>query len=198
MKHFRLCVLCLICMLVSFMAGAQTRTISISAKDEPVRKVLRQIELQSGYTFFYSDRTVDVDRRVTIEATDKDVLAVVNEIFDGYGVKCSIIDRNIVLTDDDSDGKPSGKGSSSGTSKYEGRVVDEKGQPVIGATVMSVSDNMKATSTDLEGRFSLAVADGDTLEVSFIGYATAQVKVANDVLRTRWCSRRISSSLTRL
>lgn len=104
MKHFRLCVLCLICMLVSFMAGAQTRTISISAKDEPVRKVLRQIELQSGYTFFYSDRTVDVDRRVTIEATDKDVLAVVNEIFDGYGVKCSIIDRNIVLTDDDSDG----------------------------------------------------------------------------------------------
>lgn len=180
MKHFRLCVLCLICMLVSFTAGAQTRSISISAKDEPVRTVLRQIELQSGYTFFYSDKTVDVYRRVTIEAVDKDVLAVVNEIFDGYGVKCSIIDRNIVLTDDDGDGKLSGKGLPSGTSKYEGRVVDEKGLPVIGAVVIPISDKTKATSTDLDGRFSLAVADGDILEVSIIGYVTARVKVAND------------------
>ena len=180
MKQFRLHLLCLICMLVSISAVAQTRTISISANDEPVRKVLRQIELQSGYTFFYSDKTVDVERRVTVEARDEDVLAVVRRIFDGCGIKCSIIDRNIVLTDDDSRTEQPAEKEKQDQSRFSGRVVDEKGLPVIGATVMSMRDNLNATSTDLEGRFTLSAAAGDVLQISFIGYATTEMTVAYD------------------
>lgn len=181
MKQFRHHALCLICLLMALPAVAQNRTINLSAKNEPVRKVLRQIELQSGYTFFYSDKTVDVERRVTIEAVNRDVVAVVNEIFDGYGITCSIIDRNIVLTDDDRSGTGTGKADSqTSRPKYAGRVVDEKGQPVVGATVLSTTDPTKATSTGLDGSFSLNVPEGDLLQISFVGYATSKIKAVND------------------
>ncbi len=42
---------------------------------------------------------------------------------------------------------------------------------------MSLADNMKATYTDIEGAFTLAVANGERLQISFIGYQTCDVTV---------------------
>lgn len=179
MKHFGLIALCLILLSAPFDAWGQNRTITISAKNESVGRVLKQIELQSGYTFFYSDRTVDVERRVTIEAKNRDVLAVVNEIFGGRNVKCSIIDRNIVLTDDIATPVVETDSPAAKSAKYTGRVIDEEGKPVVGATVMSEADTTKATSTDIDGRFFIAAADGERLQISFIGYVAANVTVDN-------------------
>ena len=46
-----------------------------------------------------------------------------------------------------------------------GKVIDNGGQPIIGAAVMVPGTSTGAT-TDLNGNFSLGVATGTTLEVS--------------------------------
>ena len=59
--------------------------------------------------------------------------------------------------------------------KATGTVVDAMG-PVIGASVV-VKGTTNGTITDFDGNFSLAgVKKGDILEISFIGYATQEVK----------------------
>ncbi len=64
-----------------------------------------------------------------------------------------------------------------------GQVIDAGKQPVIGAAVMIPGTNTGAT-TDLDGKFSLQVALGTTLEVSCIGYTTIRVTAAENMVIT--------------
>lgn len=49
-------------------------------------------------------------------------------------------------------------------------------EPLIGATV-SVTGTKTATVTDVDGKFSIAVEDGQTLRVTYIGYQAANIKI---------------------
>ena len=64
-----------------------------------------------------------------------------------------------------------------------GKVLDNGGQPIIGAAVMVPGTSTGAT-TDLNGNFSLGVASGTALEVSCIGYATRTVTAAENMVIT--------------
>lgn len=55
-----------------------------------------------------------------------------------------------------------------------GQVVDENGEPVIGATVVVKGTNI-ATVTDIDGKFTFKVPTGSTLVISYVGYANAEV-----------------------
>ena len=57
-----------------------------------------------------------------------------------------------------------------------GQVVDENGEPLIGATVI-IKGTIVGTATDFDGRFSIKVPQGATLMVSYVGYNTRNVKV---------------------
>jgi len=59
--------------------------------------------------------------------------------------------------------------------KASGKVVDDKGQAVISATVIEKGTN-NGTTTDMDGSFAIAVKRGATLVVSCIGYETVEVK----------------------
>ena len=57
-----------------------------------------------------------------------------------------------------------------------GKVVDEKGEPVVGAAVQIKGSNT-GVATDLDGLFSIRVADNGTLVISSIGYKTVELAV---------------------
>ncbi len=57
----------------------------------------------------------------------------------------------------------------------KGKVIDENGDPIIGATV-SVVGKTAGTITDMEGTFKLGAKSSDLLKISFVGYITQQVK----------------------
>lgn len=56
-----------------------------------------------------------------------------------------------------------------------GTVLDEKGEPVIGATVM-VKGSSTGAVTDIDGHFTLRATPGATLEVTYVGYNPVTVK----------------------
>lgn len=57
-----------------------------------------------------------------------------------------------------------------------GTVVDDTGEPMIGATVMEKGTS-NGTATDIDGKFTLNVAPNATLVVSYIGYDPLDVAV---------------------
>ncbi len=57
-----------------------------------------------------------------------------------------------------------------------GKVVDVAGEPIIGASVL-VKGSSTGSVTNIDGKFSVEVPVGSTLVVSFVGYATEEVKV---------------------
>ncbi|PTQ95664.1 TonB family protein [Mucilaginibacter yixingensis] len=65
--------------------------------------------------------------------------------------------------------------------RVNGRVYDELGVPLPGVSVTNAITRISAV-TDVEGRFTLPAKDGQTLDISYIGYAQKHVK-AKDSLR---------------
>ena len=66
-------------------------------------------------------------------------------------------------------------------SKITGKVIDENGEPVIGASIV-VRGTTVGTVSDIDGNFTLEVpADGKHLMISYIGMRTQQVDIAPNV-----------------
>ena len=61
----------------------------------------------------------------------------------------------------------------------KGTVIDENGDPVIGATVSDKNDAKNATITDFDGHFTVNVKAGQTIVVSYIGYVTKEAAAQN-------------------
>ena len=60
-----------------------------------------------------------------------------------------------------------------------GTVIDENGDPVIGATVVEKAQPQNATITNIDGQFAIKVAEGTSLVISYVGYQTIEVKAKN-------------------
>lgn len=64
----------------------------------------------------------------------------------------------------------------------KGTVVDENGDPVIGATI-HVPGTRQATVTDLDGNYSISAPKGTTLTVTYVGYKQISTKGGRIMLK---------------
>ena len=65
-------------------------------------------------------------------------------------------------------------------------VVDENGDPVIGATIL-VKGTTLGTVTDFDGNFTLDVpAEHKHLQISYVGMETQEVRVASNLIPKLW------------
>lgn len=67
------------------------------------------------------------------------------------------------------------------TREISGSVTDSAGEPLIGVSIV-VKGTTIGTTTDLDGRFSLSTSMGSTLQVSYVGYTSQEVKVTSTSL----------------
>ncbi|MDE6197596.1 MAG: TonB-dependent receptor [Muribaculaceae bacterium] len=62
-----------------------------------------------------------------------------------------------------------------------GEIVDESGEPLIGASV-TVKGQPGGAVTDIDGKYSIKAQSGATLVVSYVGYKPKEVKVTGNVV----------------
>lgn len=68
--------------------------------------------------------------------------------------------------------------------QVSGQIIDENGDPVIGATV-TIKGTKTATVTDLDGRFLLKVPNRSTLVISYLGYSPKEVAAMGSNMSVR-------------
>jgi len=59
-----------------------------------------------------------------------------------------------------------------------GTITDDKGTPVLGATVL-VQDTNRGTTTDFDGKYAIEVSDSETLVFSSLGFSTKTILVGS-------------------
>ena len=65
-------------------------------------------------------------------------------------------------------------------STIKGTVTDDKGEPLAGATVRPKSTPVGAVTTDVNGKFSIKLANGENaIQVVYLGYVTKEVAVTS-------------------
>lgn len=73
-----------------------------------------------------------------------------------------------------------GIGIVSAQTQVRGTVLDESGEPVIGATIQ-IKGTSQGTVTDIDGNFNLSAPADGTLLISYVGYIIQEVPVSADV-----------------
>ena len=62
-----------------------------------------------------------------------------------------------------------------------GTVIDDFGEPVIGASVVEKGNPQNGTITNIDGQFTLKVSEGTPIIISYIGFTTQEVKASNNM-----------------
>ena len=152
---------------------AQSTRIDLNMKNSTVKEVLKDIESKSEFTFFYNDKAIDTNRRVSIHVAKKRIDEILTVILPECSYK--VENKKIIIVpktlEDVAAAQQQGK-------KLTGKVVDHNNEPIIGAAV-AVTGTTIGTVTDIDGNFTLQVPDNATLQVSYIGYQSFHEKVGN-------------------
>ncbi|MDR1675276.1 MAG: TonB-dependent receptor plug domain-containing protein, partial [Tannerella sp.] len=139
-----------------------------------MKQLIAEIEKQTDFLVLLRNSDVDVDRTVHLKNRAGELTAMLEDAFRYTDVSYEFQNKYIVL----SRNKPSGELARQQQGKrITGTVVDQTGEPVIGANVLEKGVATNGTVTDVDGNFSLDVAENAVLQVSFIGYITQEISV---------------------
>lgn len=147
---------------------AQNNKVNINKKSLPLKDLIHEIEQQTNYLFVYSEKEIDLNKVIQVEAKDKPLHKVLEEVFKKSGISYNFNEGYISLQ------KSKGDASNSKKRKIKGVVKDSQGEAVIGANVV-VKGTSNGCITDLNGQFTLEIADKAILAVSYIGYLPQEI-----------------------
>lgn len=152
---------------------SQNVKISIPHAKMKVSDLLSTIESQTEYLFVYNKKNVDIRRTVDVEANNKAVSEILDEVFEGTELKYVMEGNNIVLT---KRAEPTASVQQNNKIAIKGKVTDMNGEPIIGANVLEKGTS-NGSITDLDGNFNLTVPGNAVLVVSYIGYLPQNIAV---------------------
>ncbi|MDR1454689.1 MAG: TonB-dependent receptor [Tannerella sp.] len=152
----------------------QNTKISLNKQQALLREVLDEIERQTDY-LFVSNTEISLEHRVSVQVKNKSVREVLDRLFENTDLAYAVDGVNIIIT---KKVLPSGAITAPQQTgrQVAGTVTDAAGEPVIGANVLE-KGSTNGVVTDVDGNFSLTVADNAVLQISYIGYITQEISV---------------------
>ncbi|SMD13260.1 TonB-dependent receptor [Pedobacter nyackensis] len=147
--------------------------VSLNAKNASLEKIFKSIEKQTDYVFF--SKGYDLNKnKININVSNVSIEAALAICFEGLPLIYKISDKTIMVRKRDEE-KPKTVGDQIVAVTISGRVVDEKGGPLIGVSI-KVKHTKQGTITDSNGAFRLSVGEENaTLLFSFIGFTAQEV-----------------------
>ncbi len=149
--------------------NSQNAEITLDKQNVRLSNVLAEIEKQTDYLFVY-DKSVDVQRTVSINVNHKNLRETLQQLFTGTNISFTTEGSNIVLKTTNNQSFQQNE-----KKKISGNIQDTDGEPVTGATV-AVKGTTIGTISDIDGLFSLIVPeDTRSLVISYVGMKTQEI-----------------------
>ncbi|RRB02869.1 TonB-dependent receptor [Larkinella rosea] len=161
------------------------RRISLKVENQPVKKVLIEIEKSAEIRFVYSSNLIRSERKITLDLDNSTLGTVLENVLKPLQLEYRVLGKQIVLNRAEpktgfiQNASTVLPVASSVDIPVKGSVKDEKGEAIIGASIIIKGTN-RGTTTAADGSFSLSVDNpGSALIFSFIGYETQNIEVGN-------------------
>ncbi len=153
---------------MNFLLAQNNSTLyKVEAQDQPLEEVL--LKLQYDYSLLLSYKASDISPyRVNASIATKSITELFDTLLSNTEIGYEIVDDQFILL------------SPLEEVTVCGRLVDDEGVPLIGATIM-VSNSDLGTVSDAQGYFSLTqkLSKSQTLELSYVGYESKSVLFSN-------------------
>jgi TonB-linked SusC/RagA family outer membrane protein len=125
--------------------------------------------LAGGYTY------LNTNCKISISAKQESIKNILDRIQNTTGINYSIEGGHIILSHNNDASTPR---TQQEERKISGTVVDNAGEPIIGANVV-VKGSTNGTTTDINGNFSLFASSDAILSITYIGYNSKDVAIEN-------------------
>lgn len=169
--HFKLLLLVCICFLSVATYGQSNVKIVLKGNDITIKEALQEIEKQSKMSVAYNESKLNGTKKVSLDITGQTLEEAMGQVLAGTGYTYQIRNEYIMVVPEKKEQSPIGK-------NITGKVVDDRGEPLIGATIRIQGANA-GTITNIDGDFSLSADIGNVLIVSYLGYVTQHVTVTD-------------------
>ena len=174
-KLFRaLLILLLIAVPVQWAAAQLT----LSTPRTTLGSVIKQIQAQSKYQFFYNDKlsTIVVE---PLKVKDASLEQVLNTLLKNKDISYKIEENIIYLSEK---GGPDPTQQSTGKERtITGQVLDAKGEPLIGVSIL-IKGTTDGAITDLDGNYKVVTKSLNPILVySYIGYKTQEIPLKGQI-----------------
>ncbi|MDR1172125.1 MAG: carboxypeptidase-like regulatory domain-containing protein, partial [Bacteroidales bacterium] len=151
---------------------SQNAKMNLDVKTGTIKSVLKLIEEQSNFRFFYNSDLVDLDKVVTGSFSNKNIDEILQSVLSGTSVGYRVLENNFVVLS---------SAEMLQQITITGTVRDEAGEPMPGVNVM-VKGTLTGVVSDSNGKFSINVPNKDAvLSFSFVGYVSREIPVGNQV-----------------
>ncbi len=149
--------------------------IQIQERSYPIVKLFHEIEKSSDFDFVYSSRELK-NKTVSLASTDWVLGDLLQEISKQSVVSFKRVNETITVKEARPETTPNVQEEISLQASVSGRITDDAGEGLPGATVIELGTN-NGTVTDVDGNYSLSVNENATLLYSFVGYEAQEVPV---------------------
>ena len=148
------------------------QSIDLKLKDVTVQTAVMELQNKYGYSVAVRSNEIDMSRPISVDLKGKNLEEVVKAIFAGQDVDVNIIGKNITIA----------KAAQAPVQNIvvKGVVLDETGQPVIGAAVFQKGSTSNGVITGLDGDYTITVPSNANLLVSYLGFKDSDVAVAGN------------------
>ncbi len=143
---------------------------NIKMNDVTVQDLVDKLGADFKYSFFIVDEVIG-NTKVSVDLKNATITQILELAFQNKDIAYSISGKSITIT-----AKKKTQIPASSTKKISGLVTDEKGEPIIGASVIVRGSNT-GTITNMDGIFVLDVENQSQLIISYIGYLQEQVRI---------------------
>ena len=159
--------------------------VTLDLENLTLSNALSKLEKSAKVKFSYNSRISQLDQRVSYSANDESLATILANILKPLNIAYSEISNQIVLQNkapqlDDKIAAFLPNNVTSGAfmvATVTGRVLDENGSPLPGATVMAKGTKV-AVLTDMDGNFSINMpANTTVIVVTYIGMKTVEATV---------------------
>ncbi|WP_293887958.1 MULTISPECIES: SusC/RagA family TonB-linked outer membrane protein [unclassified Sphingobacterium] len=161
-------------LLMSGLCASYAQTVSLNLKNASFVVATETISKQTRYDFSYNDQILKKAKPVTLKVVNEPLQDVLKKLFAQQPLSYEIKDRMIIIFDKIPT-VPKRSGSVLSVTPINGRVTNESGNPLIGATI-KVKNEAFSTRTDKSGNFVIpAEYVNAILEIHHLGYAKLEV-----------------------
>ncbi|GEP97399.1 TonB-dependent receptor [Chitinophaga cymbidii] len=162
------------CMQIS--AKGLSQQISISERNAPLKKVLKEVARQAGISLVYDEVLLSRLKPVTVELKNATVQEAMSTLLKDQPVAYSIDGKRIIIRQP----APDGRAPADTSITVSGRVTNDAGEAIPGVTVR-IAGTSSGTASDASGRYSIRVPGaGASLIFSFLGYNSRTLKVSGN------------------
>ncbi|WP_426582655.1 SusC/RagA family TonB-linked outer membrane protein [Mucilaginibacter sp. R-33] len=176
----RLTTIILLVTLIQVSAATRAQNVTLKKKDASLKSIFKEVKKQTGYMVLYPSALVNNTKPVTVNLSNTPLKDAMDRILENQNLDFEIQDNSIIVRQKAS-APAEPKKAAPAAIDVSGKVTDEQGQPLPGATV-KVKDGKSATTTDARGEFTLKQIDPSaTLVITFIGYQPKEVKAAENL-----------------